>query len=103
MNALKQPHFDDNRTQNFVKRQLLQQMITDVYRIRLFDNGYNLVINGLDLREESGTLTREQILSGSWKTANLRKYDVTKLPRKAYPGKIHPYQRIIAEMREILL
>jgi len=28
---------------------------------------------------------------------------VTKLPRKVYPGKIHPYQRIIAEMREILL
>ena len=28
---------------------------------------------------------------------------MTKLPKKAYPGKIHPYQRIIAEMREILL
>ena len=58
---------------------------------------------GLDLREETGTLTREQIISGQWKNLNLRKYDVTKLPRKAYPGKIHPYQRIIAEMREILL
>jgi hypothetical protein len=44
-----------------------------------------------------GTLTRDQILSGEWKAANLRKYDVTKLPKKAYPGKIHPYQRIIAE------
>jgi phenylalanyl-tRNA synthetase alpha chain len=55
------------------------------------------------MREETGTLTRDQILSGAWKTLNLRRYDVAKLPKKAYPGKIHPYQRIIAEMREILL
>jgi phenylalanyl-tRNA synthetase alpha chain len=61
------------------------------------------VKKGLDLREETGTLTRDQIISGAWKTANLRKYDVTKLPKKAWPGKIHPYQRIIGEMREILL
>ena len=65
--------------------------------------GTALVKKGLDLREEIGTLTRDQILSGAWKTSNLRRYDVTKLPKKAYPGKIHPYQRIIAEMREILL
>jgi phenylalanyl-tRNA synthetase alpha chain len=65
--------------------------------------GHALAKEGLDLREESGTLTREQILSGTWKTANLRRYDVSKLPKKAYPGKIHPYQRIISEMREILL
>ena len=65
--------------------------------------GHTLFKKGLDLREESGTLTREQILSGTWKTANLRRYDVSNLPKKAYPGKIHPYQRIISEMREILL
>ena len=55
------------------------------------------------MREETGTLTRDQILSGAWKTLNLRRYDVAKLPKKMYPGKIHPYQRIIGEMREILL
>jgi phenylalanyl-tRNA synthetase alpha chain len=59
--------------------------------------------HGLDIREETGTLTREQIASGEWQHLLLRRYDVTKLPRKAYPGKIHPYQRLIDEMRQILL
>ena len=49
-----------------------------------------------------GKLTREHNPSGSWKTANLRNNDVKSLPKKAYPVD-PPYQRIIAEMREILL
>ena len=88
---------------DLIKRGLIEEREEVHYRILILPQGRNFVAHGLDLREEAGTLTREQILSGSWKTANLRKYDVTKLPKKAYPGKIHPYQRIIMEMREILL
>ncbi len=81
----------------------MQESETVRYSVAITPEGQALVKKGLDLREDVGTLTRDQILSGAWKTSNLRRYDVTKLPRKAYPGKIHPYQRIIAEMREILL
>ena len=101
--ALNNPAASDPRTKELIKRGILQESETVRYVIAITPVGYALSKKGLDLREESGTLTREQILSGSWKTANLRRYDVTKLPKKAYPGKIHPYQRIISEMREILL
>jgi len=101
--ALKNPAADDKKTKELIKRGILQECETVRYAIAITPGGLALAKKGLDLREETGTLTREQILSGSWKSANLRRYDVSKLPKKAYPGKIHPYQRIIGEMREILL
>jgi phenylalanyl-tRNA synthetase alpha chain len=101
--ALNNPIASDPRTKDLIKRGILQESETVRYVIAITPTGHALSKEGLDLREESGTLTREQILSGTWKTANLRRYDVSKLPKKAYPGKIHPYQRIISEMREILL
>ncbi|MFZ1127648.1 phenylalanine--tRNA ligase subunit alpha, partial [Methanoregula sp.] len=91
------------RTLVLIKRGLLQQMVTVVYSIRITPEGAKIAAAGLDIREEIGTLTRDQILSGAWKTANLRRYDVKKLPKTVYPGKSHPYQRLIDEMRQILL
>jgi len=101
--ALKNPSETDPRTKDLIKRGILQESETVRYMIAITPTGLDLVKQGLDLRGETGTLTRDQIISGEWKNLNLRKYDVSKLPKKAYPGKIHPYQRIIAEMREILL
>ncbi|HVP94013.1 MAG TPA: phenylalanine--tRNA ligase subunit alpha [Methanoregulaceae archaeon] len=101
--ALKHPSASDPRTKELIRRGILQESETVRYTITLTPKGLAITKKGLDFREEMGTLSPEQIISGEWKNLNLRRYDVTKLPRKAHPGKIHPYQRIIAEMREILL
>jgi phenylalanyl-tRNA synthetase alpha chain len=101
--ALKNPSATDTATTEIVKRGLLLEVETVRNIIGITPEGLAFVKKGLDLREETGTISREQIISGEWKDLNLRKYDITKLPKKAYPGKVHPYQRIIAEMREILL
>jgi phenylalanyl-tRNA synthetase alpha chain len=101
--ALHSPSPDDPGTKELIRRGIIQESETVRYTIGITPRGLAIAKKGLDLREETGTLTPEQIISGEWKDLNLRRYDVTKLPRKAYPGKIHPYQRIIAEMREILL
>jgi phenylalanyl-tRNA synthetase alpha chain len=101
--ALLHPVSGEPRTKELIKRGILLESETVQYLIAITSSGLALVKTGLDFREETGTLTRDQIISGVWKTLNLRRYDVAKLPRKVYPGKIHPYQRIIAEMREILL
>jgi phenylalanyl-tRNA synthetase alpha chain len=101
--ALKTPSATDQKTIELIRRGILQESETVRYSLTITLKGLALAGKGLDLRDETGTLTREQILFGTWATANLRRYDVTKLPKKAYPGKIHPYQRIISEMREILL
>jgi phenylalanyl-tRNA synthetase alpha chain len=101
--ALRNPQAGEPHTKELIRRGILQECETVRYVIAITPEGLAIAAQGLDFREETGTLTREQILSGSWKTANLRRYDVSKLPKKVYPGKVHPYQRIIAEMREILL
>jgi phenylalanyl-tRNA synthetase alpha chain len=101
--ALKHPQAGELRTQELIKRGLLKESETIRNRISITREGTLLVNAGLDLREEVGTLTRDQIISGSWKDANLRRYDITKIPRQTCPGKTHPYQRLIEEMRQILL
>ncbi|MCE5297402.1 MAG: phenylalanine--tRNA ligase subunit alpha [Methanoregulaceae archaeon] len=102
-NALKTPSPDDPRTKELIRRGILQESETVRYLIAITPEGLALARKGFDLRADTGTLTRDQIISGEWKKLNLRRYDVTKLPKKTFPGKIHPYQRIIGEMREILL
>jgi len=101
--ALRNPVAGEPNTKELLKRGLLRETESVRYTIAITPAGEALVRQGLDLRGEIGTLGRDQIISGEWKSLNLRRYDVTKLPKKVYPGKIHPYQRIIAEMREILL
>jgi len=65
--------------------------------------GMALTDAGLNLREETGRLTREEIISGEWKELSLRKYSVHKLPKTVFAGKKHPYQELIDEMRRVLL
>jgi phenylalanyl-tRNA synthetase alpha chain len=81
----------------------VQEEETVSYTVSITSLGREVLAGGLDLQEEVGTLTRDQILSGSWRDLPLRRYDVTKLPKRAYPGKVHPYQRLLDEVRRILL
>jgi phenylalanyl-tRNA synthetase alpha chain len=102
--ALKDPkHGDLIRVRELVRRGLIREN-EKIQNVLSITKGGTLRVNaGFDLREETGTLTRDQIVSGGWKNANLRRYDVTKVPKRVYPGKSHPYQQLIDEMRGILL
>ena len=83
--SLKNPSDNDPKTKEFIKRGILVESETVRYAISITPEGIALVNQGLDIREEIGTLTRDQIISGAWKTANLRRYDVKKLPKTVYP------------------
>jgi phenylalanyl-tRNA synthetase alpha chain len=101
--ALKDPRAGELRTQELLKRGLIRESETIRNIVSITKEGTLLVNGGLDLREEIGTLTRDQIISGEWKNLNLRRYDVTKFPKVIYCGKSHPYQRLIDGMRQIFL
>lgn len=101
--ALRDPAAGGDGIADLIRRGLVEERETVSYRIAITPAGKELVAAGLDLREEVGTLTREQIISGAWKDLNLRRYSVGKLPKKVWPGKMHPYQHLIDEMRQILL
>lgn len=101
--ALREPGCEGKGVSLLVKRGLLIEQQETRYLISLTPDGEAIAKKGLDLEAEIGTLTREQIIGGSWKDLPLRRYSLGTLPRKIYPGKIHPYQRILDEMRQTLL
>ena len=72
------------------------------WNITITEKGKKIAKTGLNLKEEVGTLTRDQILSGEWKNLNLRRYNVSKLPKRTYGGRIHPNQQILDEIRGLL-
>ncbi|HDQ08449.1 MAG TPA: phenylalanine--tRNA ligase subunit alpha [Methanoculleus sp.] len=101
--ALCDPSAGGEGMAELIRRGLVEEREKVSYRITITPRGRQLVADGLDLREEVGAITREQIISGAWKELNLRRYSVGKLPKKVWPGKVHPYQHLIDEMRQILL
>ena len=86
-----------------IKRGLVKEEEEVTRTITITQKGVALTDAGLDLREETDRLTREQIISGEWKELRLRKYSVNKLPKTVFAGKKHPYQELIDEMRRVLL
>ncbi len=88
---------------DLLKRGLAVERETVGYRVAITPAGRALVETGLDLREEVGQITHEMLLTGAWRNAALRRYRIDRLPRRAVPGKEHPYQRLLDEMRRILL
>jgi phenylalanyl-tRNA synthetase alpha chain len=101
--ALLRPEQGGPGIQLLIKRGLAAEEESVSYTISISPDGKALVTAGLDLTDEVGTLTREQIITGSWRSAKLRRYSVKTPPRRIFPGKVHPYQRLISEMRRILL
>ena len=86
-----------------LKRGLVREEESVTYTILLTPAGEKAVGGGLDLSEETKRLSAEQIVSGEWRDLRLRRFSVKTPPRRVYPGKIHPYQRLLNEMRQVLL
>lgn len=53
--------------------------------------------------EEVSELTPELLSTGRWKTVRFKRYNVLAGVSPTYPAKLHPQQRVIEEVREILI
>lgn len=71
--------------------------------LELTDLGNQALDAGFELVEEVSELTREMLVSGRWREVKLKTYDVLAPGMPIYPGKVHPQQQVIDELREILL
>jgi phenylalanyl-tRNA synthetase alpha chain len=71
--------------------------------LELTDDGWALVKKGINVQEEVSQLTPELIRTGDWRNVKLRRFDVTAPGPVSYPGKIHPVQQIIQQVKEIFL
>ncbi len=86
-----------------IKRNLVEQTEKKTRVIAITDDGKALASAGLTIEEEIAQLTPTIITSGAWKTARLRSYNIHTPVKPLYGAKLHPYQRLINEMRSIFL
>jgi phenylalanyl-tRNA synthetase alpha chain len=84
-------------------RKLVEIEEKTLRELELTDKGWSLVEKGIIIQEEVSQLTPELIRTGKWRNVKLRKFDVTAPGPVTYPGKIHPVQQIIQQVKEIFL
>ena len=73
------------------------------YTFKITPKGKEILDIGFEIKEEATQLTHEHLKTGSWKSLEYRGYDVNAEYPEVYPGKIHPLQRIIEEVRSIFI
>ena len=73
------------------------------HTLRITGKGKELLDIGIELKEEATQLTHQQLKTGSWKSLHYRGYDINAEHPETFPGKIHPLQMIIDEIRGIFL
>jgi len=84
-------------------RKLLEVAEKAVRELELTHAGWQLIEKGLEIVSEVSQLTPELIVSGKWRVAKLRRFDVTAPGPEFYPAKVHPLQQVIQRAREIFL
>lgn len=86
-----------------IKRNLVEKTEKKTRIISITEVGKPIAAAGLTIEEEIAQLTPTIITSGAWKTARIRPYNIHTPVKPLYGAKIHPYQRLINEMRSIFL
>lgn len=88
---------------DLIKRKLVSKHEEKHRLITITDAGKALVAEGIVIEEEVTQITSELLKSGEWKNTNFRPYNINTKPKQVYGAKIHPYQRLIDQMRQIFL
>jgi len=84
-------------------RKLVEIEEKTMRELELTDDGWTLVKKGITFQDEISQLTPELIRTGNWRNVKLRRFDVTAPGPVSYPGKIHPVQQVIQQVKEIFL
>ncbi len=88
---------------DLIKRKLVYEEEDKSRIVQITDSGLALLEEGIDLEEEITQITADLLKSGEWKNKKIRPYDIKKPAKKTFAAKIHPYQRLLNQMRSIFL
>ncbi|AKB53185.1 phenylalanine--tRNA ligase subunit alpha [Methanosarcina sp. A14] len=94
---------DKGTIKDLLKRKLVIKHEEKFRTVSITDAGNELATQGLVLEEEIAQLTPELLKSGAWKNKKFRPYRLDITPKPLYGAKIHPYRRLIEQMRQIFL
>lgn len=95
--------FKDLRKEFQKRRELFDIKTTQDFQFDLNELGKEILDEGFTIQNEATQLTHEQLKNGTWKDLHYRGYDITASAPKNYPGKIHPLQQTIEEIRSIFI
>ncbi|NJD78425.1 MAG: phenylalanine--tRNA ligase subunit alpha [Candidatus Methanoperedens sp.] len=85
------------------KRDIIEKFTEKRRIIYITNRGRELVNKGITIEEEITQFTPAIIKSGAWKNKKIRPYNIHTPVKPVYGAKLHPYQRLINEMRSIFL
>lgn len=94
---------DQGTIKDLLKRKLIIKHEEKFRTVSITDAGNTLATQGLVLEEEIAQLTPDLLKSGAWKEKKFRPYRLDITPKPLYGAKIHPYRRLIEQMRQIFL
>ncbi|WP_094226723.1 phenylalanine--tRNA ligase subunit alpha [Methanolobus psychrotolerans] len=94
---------DEGIINDLIKRKLVAKSENKQRKIKVTADGKKLAAAGIVIEEELAQITSELLKSGEWKNKKFRPYNIHTTPKPVYGAKIHPYQRLIDEMRRIFL
>ena len=58
---------------------------------------------GATLRKQVNQLTSDMLADGSWRDVDFRSYDMSAETEPLYPGKAHPFRRVLEQTRRVFL
>ncbi|WP_406656251.1 phenylalanine--tRNA ligase subunit alpha [Methanolobus sp. ZRKC2] len=93
----------ENLMKDMLKRKLVIKIEDKCRSVSITPEGIEVVASGIEVVEEVAQITSEMLKSGQWKNMKFRSYNIQTPPRQIYGSKIHPYQRLIDQMRRIFL
>lgn len=73
------------------------------FTLKITEKGEEIIDQGITIKDEVTQLTHEQLKTGSWSNLYYRPYNIYAEYPDVYPGKKHPLQRIIEEIRSVFL
>lgn len=85
------------------RKNLINVKTTQDFKFRINKRGKEILDKGLNIQDEATQLTHEQLKTGAWKNLHYRGYDINASAPKNYPGKTHPLQQTIEEIRDIFI
>ena len=92
-----------NAVSTLKSRKLVEVDRKTLRALELTDAGWELVKRGIEMVEEVSQLTPELVMTGEWRKVKLRRFNITAPGPVVYPGKIHPLQQIIEQVKEAFL
>lgn len=95
--------FDEVRKEFNKRKELFEVNSVQNFKFKINDLGQEIINHGFTIQEEATQLTHEQLKTGSWKNLHYRGYDINASAPNTFPGKIHPLQQTIEEIRSIFI